>query len=273
MYILNGKVYENEENSISPMSQAMMFGYGLFETLKVFNGKILFLEEHLDRLVAGCKILKLDLNKSKRLIEDDCYKLIDKENFKNGVLKILYAKNNNEDYLLLTTRKNSYAEEDYNRGFKLTFSKYKRNAYSKLVYVKSNNYMENILEKEIASENGFDEVIFLNTDDFIAEGAVSNIFWIKDQVIHTPSIDCGLLAGIIRDKVILCGQELGLEVKIGKFTIEDLMESDEAFITNSVMDIMPVCKIENKSYVIGKDSISYRITDKYKSLLGEDYER
>lgn len=272
MYILNGKVYEDDEQTISPTSQAVMFGYGLFETLKVLNGKILFFDEHFDRLRSGCKALKMILHTEKSGIESDCYRLLKLKNIKNGVLKVLYAKNTDGNYLLLTTRENSYTEEYYSKGFKLIFSDQKRNQHSILTFIKSNNYMENILAKELVSEIGFDEVIFTNTDNHLAEGSVSNIFWIKNEIIYTPCIECGLLPGIVREKVLICVKRLGLEVKVGKFNREDIMDSDEVFITNSLMDIMPVCIIEDKYFEIDQYSITAEIICEYNKLIGEEYE-
>lgn len=273
MYILNGEVYENNDKTVSPTSQAFMFGYGLFETSKVLNGKILFLDEHIKRLEEGCKTIGLSLNTEKNKIVDEAYRLLELKGVKDGVLKILYAKDNNENYLLLTTRENSYSEEHYSNGFKLMFSELKRNQNSILTYVKSNNYMENILAKEIATDNGFDEVIFLNTDGFISEGAVSNIFWIKDNAVYTPSVECGLLQGIVREKILVSLNRLGLKTNIGKFTKSDLIDADEVFITNSIMDIMPVSKIEDISFNLEKNIITRDILDEYNDLIGEEYER
>ncbi|AFS79113.1 aminodeoxychorismate lyase PabC [Gottschalkia acidurici 9a] len=273
MYILNGSVYKTEENTVSPLSESFMFGYGLFETLKVLNGKILFLEEHIDRLISGCKTLKLTLKDSKKNIELDCYKLLELNQVKNGVLKILYSKNRDKEYLLLTTRHNPYTEENYKNGFKMMFSDIKRNQHSILAFIKSNNYMENLLAKQVGAENGYDEVIFLNTDGFIAEGAASNIFWIKSGNVFTPSTECGLLPGIVRDKVILISQKLDLKINIGKFSKGDILDADEVFITNSVMEIMPISNIGKKVYNIRENNITKNIIKSYIKLIGEINEK
>ena len=273
MYILNGRVYKTEENTVSPLSESFMFGYGLFETLKVLNGKILFLEEHIDRLINGCKTLKLPLKDPKKDIELDCYKLLELNQVKNGVLKILYSKNKDKEYLLLTTRHNPYTEDNYKSGFKVMFSDIKRNQHSIIAFIKSNNYMENLLAKQIGLENGYDEVIFLNTDGFIAEGSASNIFWIKNRQVFTPSKECGLLPGIVRDKVILASKQLDLKVNIGKFVKKDILNADEVFITNSIMDIMPISNIEKKVYNIRENDITKKIMKSYVSLIGEINER
>lgn len=272
MYILNGEIYRNEMNTVSPISQAFMFGYGLFETLKVLDGQILFFDEHLKRLEEGCKTLNLTLNTELSEIIEDSHRLLELKNMRDGVLKISYAKNGQDNYLVLTTRENTYSKSDYEKGFKVMFSSVKRNQYSILTFVKSNNYMENMIEKERSKQLGFDEILFLNTNDFLCEGAVSNLFWIKDNIAYTPNVDCGLLPGIVREKVIIALKRLGLEVEIGEFTKDDLLNCDEIFITNSVMDIMPVSQIEEQMFILKENSLTSKIVEEYKKLVGEQYE-
>lgn len=268
MYILNGKMLKDEE-SISPLSEGFMFGYGVFETLKIIEGKIIFFDDHLERLIKGCETLGIKVEVSHQQIKKDSYRLLKANDMKNDVLKILYSKNKDDVYLLLTTRQNPYTEEDYKKGFKLTISDIRRNQHSILPYIKSNNYIENLIENKKAKEKGFNEVIFLNTDNFMAEGSVSNIFWIKDGEVFTPSVDCGLLPGIVREKVILCSNNIGLKVNEGKFSEEELIKSDEVFITNSIMDIMPVSSILNNEYSINENNITKSIIESYNRILGE----
>lgn len=272
MYILNGTIHKNNEKTVSPLSQAFMFGYGLFETLKVKNGQIIFFDEHMNRLKSGAEILRLKLDRELDDILKDCMKVIQFKELSHGVLKISLVKDISGDSLLVTCRENTYKSDDYLRGFKTEFSDMKRNNHSLLVTVKTNNYLENILEKQKSAERGFDEVLFLNTDNSVAEGAVSNVFWMKDETVYTPCESCGILPGIVREKVILCLKRLGIELKKGEFTKDELLEADEVFLTNSVMDIMPVCAIEDKEFLITKDSLTMRITKEYNLLIGETYE-
>ena len=272
MYILNGTIYKMNEKTTLPLSQAFMFGYGLFETLKVEDGNIIFFDEHMNRLIEGAKILGLKLEEESADILKDCMKVIQFKELKCGVLKISLFRDIDGDSLLLTCRKNTYESEDYLRGFKTTFSQWKRNSHSLLVNVKTNNYLENILEKQKATEQGFDEVLFLNTDDFVAEGAVSNVFWVKDNTVYTPCASCGLLPGIAREKIIQCAINLGIDIRQGEFTKQQLMDADEVFITNSVMDVMPVTSIEDTDFELKKDSLTRRISEEYNLMIGKLYE-
>ncbi|MCJ7691325.1 MAG: aminotransferase class IV, partial [Clostridiaceae bacterium] len=136
--------------------------------------------------------------------------------------------------------------KDYEQGYSLGLSEVRRNAYSNLTYVKSFNYVENIIEKDKIIKKGYDEALFLNTEGYISEGAVSNIFFVRQGIIYTPKIKCGLLPGIIREFVIKNSLSIGFKIEEGEFTLEKLMGAEGIFITNSIMGIMKVNKIEDK---------------------------
>lgn len=267
MYIsVNGSLLKEKEICISPMSGGYMYGYGLFETVKVYEGKAIFIEEHIERLIKGCEELKLKINNHLNSIKEYCDEFILANNLKFGAIKVLYAKNTENYDLIISFRKIIYNEEKYHKGFKLCFANTKKNPYSTLVYVKSNNYLENILEKQRAVDNGYDEAIFLNVNNKISEGTLANIFFVKDKVIYTPSVNCGLLPGIMRDKVMGLVNKLQLDLRIGEFERNELLQADEIFITNSLMDIMPVSKLENREFHIAQNEITQLLMNEYKKI-------
>jgi len=135
---------------------------------------------------------------------------------------------------------------------KVCLAEARRNEFSKLTGIKSMNYAENILEKEAAIRKGFDEALFLNTQGQVAEGCVANIFWVKDGIVSTPSLDCGILEGTARARVIKKCEELEIPVREGAYVLEELYRADELFVTNALMDVMPVCLLEDKSFEIGR---------------------
>ncbi|NSW89570.1 MAG: aminotransferase class IV [Firmicutes bacterium] len=267
MYIsINCEFIQEEKALVSVSSEGFLYGYGVFETIKFDNKKIFFLKEHLERLKDGCYTLKLSLDYDTLFIQDHCNKLIAANNLKSGVLRILYAKNKNRNDLIISVRENKYKDEDYKKGFKLCFTDIKRNPYTPLTYIKSNNYVENLIARQGATERGYDEVIFLNIYEKICEGSMTNIFFVKDGTIHTPSIDCGLLPGIIRNKVIDIIDKLNLKFQIGEYTKEELLEADEIFLTNSLLEIMPVSQIEDKKLDLEKNFITKMLKDQYGFL-------
>lgn len=267
MYIsLNGKLIKNDELLISPKGEGFNYGYGLFETLKIVDGNICFMEEHFNRLKKSCAELNLKFEYDLCIIQEYANNLVSSCGMSSGSIKILYAKDKDKYNLLMTTNENKYTLEKYKKGFSICIASSKRNPYSKLTYIKSNNYLENILEKTIANKKGYDETVFLNTNDNISEGSYTNVFFIKDNIIYTPSISCGILPGIMRDKVIDLINKLSIKIEIGKFKIDDMFKADEIFITNSLMEIMPVWKLENKKFNLTNNIITKLLMKEFYRL-------
>lgn len=248
MIILNNNIIE--DNKIT-LDSGFFFGRGLFETILV-KDKPIFLEEHLNRINEGLKKLNINKSISKDYVMDNFYKL----NINNCVLKLVVT----EENTLFSTREIPYKEKDYEKGFNLKLSTMKRNPESHGVYLKTLNYLDNILEKEIANKEGFNEVIFQNTNGHLSEGSTSNIFFIKNNTLYTPSIECGLLNGIIRMWIIN-----NFNVTEEQFTIEDILNSDGAFITNSLLGIMKINSINNIN--IKDSSLTKEIKTKYDSYI------
>ena len=221
------------------LDSGFFFGRGVFETILV-KEKPIFLGSHVKRLNSGLNTLGVN----KKITEAEIYNATKKLNCKNCVLKIMVSDKNT----IITTRQIQYKHIDYEEGFSLGLSEVRRNAYSNLTYVKSFNYVENIIERDKIIDKGYNEALFLNTEGYLSEGAVSNIFFIKNGIIFTPKIKCGLLPGIVREFVIENSLFIGFEIQEGEFTYGELMEAEGVFITNSVMGIMKVSKIDDKVF-------------------------
>ncbi|WP_010237291.1 aminotransferase class IV [Clostridium arbusti] len=247
--IINDNLSEDEKIVVD---RGFFFGKGLFETMLVKNNNILFLKEHMERINEGLKIIGIDKKIGSKEVIDSLKKL----SFTDGVLKLVVSEKNT----VFTCRKNNYTEDMYNKGFKLKISELKRNKYSTITYLKSLNYLDNILEHDRCKREGYDEVLFLNTDNEITEGSVSNIFFIKNNIIYTTRVECGLLNGTIRKYILK-----KYNVIEGSFRMEQLMEADEIFVTNSIMGIMPVSKIEDK--VFKEKDMVYSIINDYREYV------
>lgn len=219
------------------LDSGFFFGMGAFETILVKEKPVL-LEEHIQRLNRGLSTLGVN----KIITAEEVCTAIESLHCRNAVLKIMVSEKNT----IITTREVAYKPNDYEQGFSLGLSDVQRNAHSNLTYVKSFNYAENIIEREKIISRGYNEALFLNTEGFISEGAVSNIFFIENGIIFTPKIKCGLLPGIIRDFVLRNSLDIGYEIREGEFTLSKLMQAEGVFITNSIMGIMKVVKIEDK---------------------------
>lgn len=216
------------------------FGIGTFETIAVINGTLVMADRHWKRMINSINKLEFTppFSSIKYVIERAEYYL--KQNCKgNGVLKVIVSPKN----LFFTFRKNNYSQEQYLKGFSLNLSSVQRNETSVFTYVKSLNYGDNILEKRKSLKAGFDEPVFLNSKGLLTEGATTNIFFVKEGKIYTPSIECGLLPGTVREYLL---EEHDIrEVEI---LPEEIEEYEEMFVTNSLLGIMPVSHFENVKF-------------------------
>ena len=227
------KIYFNKENI--EIDEGVLFGRGAFETILVKN-KPIFFSNHIKRLNNAIEVLSI----GEKIDENELLDEIKKYEIKNKALKILVTPKN----IVIIERDINYKDEDYKKGFKLKLSKVIRNSTSILTYVKSTNYIENLMENQRAKKEGYNEVIFLNEQGFVTECSTANIFMVKSGVIYTPKLECGLLNGILRDFVINNFSVIEKEI-----TLEELLESDEIFITNSLLGIMKVTLIFDNRYV------------------------
>ncbi|SNT03223.1 4-amino-4-deoxychorismate lyase [Anaerovirgula multivorans] len=269
MYVsINGKLISLEKATISLESEGFLYGYGVFETIKFENRKVYFLKEHLERMKDGLEKLNLFLDADEAFILDQFYNLREVNKIPSGVLKITCTKNKDKQDLILSTRENRYSKEDYVKGFKLCSTDVKRNPHSIGAYIKSHNYMENYLVRQQAVSRGYDEVIFTNVYDEICEGTIANIFFIKTDKVYTPAIECGILPGIIRKKVIDLVNKFMLPVEIGKYSKEDLLMAEEVFLTNSLMEIMPVSQIDDYAFDIKKNPFTQRVMKHFSMGIG-----
>jgi len=246
---INGKIIDEDQAAVQAKDQGLLFGYGLFETLRVYNTIPFMLTEHLERLIASLSIMEIDIP-SQHFLETEIKRFINHINLCNGVLRITVTKGFSKATILFTHRDVTYDVSSYEKGFSLKTSTIKRNASSPLTYLKTLNYMDSLIAKRDAVRAGFDEALFINTDNKVSECTASNIFFINDQKVYTPAVKCGLLNGIVRELIIKdIAKNLHLKVIEGEYLLDSLYLAHEIFITNSVMQIMPVVKVDNQ--VIG----------------------
>jgi branched-subunit amino acid aminotransferase/4-amino-4-deoxychorismate lyase len=258
MYVVsyNNQLTPINQCPIPVQSEGFMYGYGLFETVKVLNAQPCLLKEHIHRLNQGCKILDLKQPYPLSTLKTSIQNLLKANHINNGVLKILCFKNKNRSELLITTKHKTYPNT---KAYSVCFCTTPRTP-SALTQLKTMNYLENILAQKQAKEQGSHEILFLNQNQFLCEGAISNLFFVKDHVIHTPSIQCGLLPGIIRAEIIRLAKTNNLKLQTGKYTKTDLFNADETFLTNSLIGIMPISKIEHKTWNPKKFTITKTLT-------------
>ncbi|TAN37988.1 MAG: branched-chain amino acid aminotransferase, partial [Nitrospirae bacterium] len=124
--------------------------------------------------------------------------------------------------------------------------------------IKSLNFLNNVLAKAEAKERGAYEAIMLNTEGYLTEGTVCNIFFVRDGKLCTPSVDAGILDGITRDIVIGLAAQAGMDISEGLFLPSDMLQAEEVFFTNTTAEVMPVCRVEDRVYQAGAHAAEFR---------------
>lgn len=249
MYYLNGKNYD-----IEPLSNDFLYGYSLFETLYGINGKILFFENHLERLYKSAKKIQMKINVD--IKKEVCKFLLQSNNLKEFMIKIQVSENN--FYIKIDDFEGRYVP----KGIEANFIE---NIYqNEMGFIKSGNYLGNILARKGLS--GF-EGLFLNRQGIITEGTISNVFFINKNIIYTPSLDLNILPGITREIIIKICKKNGFEVQEGHFTKDDILFSQGIFFTNSLMKkgLLWVSKFE-KSDKIKTDEI-HKLEKEYLKFI------
>ncbi len=249
MSICSGK---NSSEYISPDDMGFLYGFSVFETFAVNDkGTVFRLENHIERLMRSAAFFGIHCNLHKEELLCKVISYIDENMLSNIILRVTLSAGNEQKgvmpNLFFSCRKNIYTIEKLSKGCKLCLTDVRKSENSQILRHKTSNYLENYLVLRDAANKGFDDVLFMNSVLHVTETAKCNIFFVKDSIIHTPDIRCGLLPGIIREWIIERAVVEGIECREGFFGINDFYDADEVFITNSAFGIMHVVSIDENN--------------------------
>ncbi|OGI17267.1 MAG: hypothetical protein A2287_07645 [Candidatus Melainabacteria bacterium RIFOXYA12_FULL_32_12] len=260
--------------------RAFHFGDGVYETIAVKDGKVMFFDEHANRLVSNANSLDIPIIIDIPDLGKNIDNIIKSNKIDQGFIKVIVTRGLMTDAglsypkpmkpsLLIWGQKCGFTPLKEKRPYKVIQSQHeRRNPYSKVTYTKTLNYLSNIIAKNEADAAGCDEAIFLNTNGNLAEGTTSNIFLIDNNgKIHTPEVASGLLNGVVRSKIILAAIELGFEIEESVISPNKLKHSKGCFLTSTLLDIQPVSEILGvaKYEVSSSIDILEQLENKYQS--------
>lgn len=281
--IYDGKeIVPAETKGLPYDNRGVLFGETVFTTLRTFEGKPLFLSDHFERLQKGLKYFFEDINYDWEKIEKKILKGIFKlrkelvTEKKDIYLRVtIYPKTQRNIELSKRPEKMGFFIMAKQIGYGIPKAKEvkvtvaKKRLYERYLpnYVKVGTYLETARELRIAYDKNFDDVLFLNRDDFLAEGATSNLFFRKGERIFTPDIKTGILEGITRNHLIDCLRSSGITVDEGFYKYDELKDADEAWLSSSVKGIRPMICIENKKF------ISYQSMDSWTDRIIGSFEK
>ncbi|MHB1651366.1 MAG: aminotransferase class IV [Desulfitobacteriaceae bacterium] len=254
----------------------VLFGYGLFETLKVTAQGVEVPYLHWQRMKDGAKILDLEVpiygpwyEQIKNFL---CQQTLDFPFALRVTMSGGASSQQASPQLFFNTREIPYTPSQYEQGVSICLLSTPRSEYSILTRIKSTNYIENLLAKEEALKRGEFEGLWCNTQGYLVEGTMSSLFFIKDGVLHLPSLACGCLPGTRRAIVLELAASLQIPFKAGMYLPAELFEAEEVFLTNSLMGIMPVRKIEDSTFKVApldSDSITCRLSRAYEVFVNK----
>jgi len=265
---LNGKFLSGTEAKVAVSSPGLLCGWGLFETMRAYKDRIVYFSAHLERIKSAAKIIDLrfpyPLPKLKALIK----KAVAMSAFGDAYVRVTLAKSEKgTDISLIIKEYEPYSLQKYRKGFQAGVSSL-RQSESALAQLKTTSRLLYELSFREAKARGFDEAILLNHSGYLAEASRSNPFLVKNNALFTPALSCGCLAGITRRAVLDLAKKYAIPACEGNFSLQDLYAADEAFLTNSLIGVMPLVAVEK--HRIGKGSpgaLSKFFLEKYNYLL------
>lgn len=280
---LNGRIIDSEEALLPFSDRGVLFGDGVFETIRAYRGKPFRIERHLKRLHEGCLALRISPIPLEGDIIESIAKLYD-VNVGTGDAYIritltggLFDGNRTlerscpPNVYIEVKPFEPYPEGWYENGMKMVLSEIRVNESSPLSQIKSNNYLNNIMAKHEARSRGADDAVMLNSKGFISEATSSNIFLVRNRRVYTPGTECGLLRGITREAVIELCESNDIPFEESALTCDDLLASEEVFISVSTGEIVPVREFEEKR--LGKSCpgpVTANIAVLYENLIKKE---
>ena len=255
---INGKFVSGRNAKISIDDVGFLYGDGIFETLRGYKEKLFKLDEHIDRLLASLKQLRYSPHFDKTYIKSAVHELLFKNKLSqtDAYIKIIVTRSRygerfhydlqiKPNLIIIAKKLDSYPDDYYKNGIKIATSDLKRSATGSDLYkFKLLNYFENIYVRNEAYRKQSLEGIFLTRDRLVLEGSMSNIFYVKNGTVFTPPLTQNILPGITRQVVINLCRENNIKVSERRIHYFDIIKADEIFLTNSVMEIIPVKEID-----------------------------
>jgi len=244
---LDGELIPTEEPMLDGLSPWVLSGRGVFETMRSYGGKIFLVDEHLKRFFEGLKILKIQVPHLAAEIKRYLYLSLKTNKLKNARLRLTVWQGKVGIRLsIIVWPYKPEKKEKYRQGFKAIISHLRQDRAAQKPAIKSIDYLLFLQAYRIAKVKGKDEALLLNNRGYLVEGSRSNIFFVKDNVLFTPSLASGCLDGITRQTVLRIAKNLKFKCQEALVQPQELFKADEAFLTNSLMELMPLTYVQNK---------------------------
>ena len=281
MYVA-GEFVPMTEARVPALDAGLLLGAGLFETLRTYGGRPFRLAAHLARLRASGAVLRIFVKETDEAVANVIDRLVRSNGVPDARVRLTATRGSLADELdddeappatLLATAgpMTPYPAEFYERGVTVVVSDIRANETDPSTYHKTTGYMTNLLALRDAHRARAAEAIRFNTKNRLAEGAISNVFLVCGGRLLTPPVEEGLLAGITRAAVLEVAAETGVPAQQQALAVQDLLAADEVFLTNAIMEVMPVARIEQHEVGTGRPGpVTRQLAEAYRALVARE---
>jgi branched-chain amino acid aminotransferase len=280
---LDGQLVDKKDAVVSVFDHGLLYGDGVFEGTRVYDGNIAFLDEHMNRLLDSAKVIALNVGMTKQELIDATVETCRANGIKNGYIRHVVTRGagtlglnpylcEKASVIIIADNIKLYPQEMYDNGMKIITAGTLRNTPEALnPRVKSLNYLNNIMAKIEAINSGVMECLMLNAQGYVAEASGDNIFAVKGNRLMTPPTWCGALEGITRDKVMMLAREMGMEVVEQVMTRYEIWTADEAFLTGTAAEVIAVVELDKRLVGSGTPgAVTNKLIEVYRKLVAED---
>ncbi len=280
---LDGEFLPAADARIGVDNGGWLHGAGLFETMRAHNGRVFRLDRHLNRLCASAETLLTRIDR--RLLPDQriMSRLLEENGFTDARVRLTVTAgamtagqpDERRPVTICTTASplTPYPPELYDKGAAVLVSRFRQIPEDPLAGHKTTSYFSRLLALKQAHQAGCNEALWFTTQNLLAEGSISNVFIVKSNAVATPPLDTPVLPGVARTTVLdLCAQE-DLKPEERTLTINDLLDADEVFLTNVIMQVMPVCQVEKREIGNGKPGpVTTNLLQRFRELIAKECE-
>jgi len=282
MIYVSGRMAPEREATVSALDAGLLLGAGLFETLRTYGGKTFRLDRHLARLRASGEVFRVFLKESDAEIAGIIAQLVEANGVPDARIRITATRGPLTEELaddeapratLIITAgpMTPYAAELYERGCTVVVSDIRTNETDPVAFHKTTNYLRNLMALRDAHRARAVEALCFNSKNRLAEGSISNVFLVSGGRLLTPPVEEGLLAGITRQTVLELAADEEVPAEQRPLGINDLLDAEEVFLTNSIMEVLPVGRIEQHEVGDGKPGpITRNLAAAYKALVARE---
>jgi len=282
---IDGKYYPKSQAKISVYDHGLLYGDGVFEGIRAYNGVVFKLREHIDRLYRSARVIMLEIPLTKEEMINAVLETLRKNNLHDAYIRLVVTRGVGDlgldprkcpkpTVIIITDVIKLHSKEAKERGIRALIVWVKRDPVDATSHeVKSLNYMNSILGKIEANVAGFDEAICLDKNGQISEGIAENIFIVKNGKIITPPTSTGALVGITRDVIMKLAEKLGYKAVEANITPTDLFTADEAFFTGTAAEVVPIVEVNKRKIGEGKPGpITKRLMQEFEKIVRDPKE-